>query len=156
MIMDNFTEFCDATSVAAIAGTALLGDVIDLTTARDVGGSKLFFVMTVDTAIITGGTAGTIQFQLVSDAQAAIAVDGSATVHWTSKSFVTDDAALNDLDAGDIICQIELPIEADGTVYERYLGVIATIGTTTVTAGKVNAFLTKDPMVHKSYANASN
>ena len=28
--------------------------------------------------------------------------------------------------------------------YERYLGVLCTTGTTTTTAGKINAFLTKD------------
>ena len=50
--------------------------------------------------IITGGAAGTITFQLVSDSTDTIATDGSQTVHFRSKAFVTDDAALNDLDAG--------------------------------------------------------
>jgi hypothetical protein len=76
MIMDERTEFADATSsVAAVAGTALIGDVIDLgTVARDIGsGQQVFLVITVDTEIITAGAAGTIKFQLASDAQAAIA-----------------------------------------------------------------------------------
>lgn len=156
MIIDNFAEFADATSVAAGTGTALIGDVYDLSATPGIGDSDIYLIMSVDTSIITGGSAGTIQFFLASDAQAAIATDGSATIHWTSKSFVTDDDALNDLDAGDIICQVKLPIAAEGTTYERYLGILATIGTTTVTAGKINAFLTKDPRIVKGYANATN
>jgi hypothetical protein len=38
---------------------------------------------------------------------------------------------------------IALPLE--GKSYERYLGILAVIGTTTVTAGAINAFLTADP-----------
>lgn len=145
MILDSRNEFADAASVAASAGTALIGNVMDLgSTSQDIGnGEPLYLVIQTDTEIITGGTAGTIQFSLASDAQAAIAVDGSATVHYTGPSLVTDDAAANSaaLNAGGVIACVALP---HGT-YERYLGVLCTVGTTTVTAGKVNAFLTKDP-----------
>lgn len=159
MILDERLEFADAASVAAAAGTALIGDVIDLgATARDVGmGQQLYFVITVDTEIITGGTAGTIKFQLASDAQAAIATDGSATVHYDSGTFVTDDSAANSvqMNAGEIVCAVPLPLQ--GAVYERYLGVLATIATTTVTAGKINAFLTLDPPRGKKiYAEGAN
>jgi subtilisin family serine protease len=149
MIMDSRNEFCDATSVAAAAGTALVGNVIDLgENVYDIGVSTpLYLVMTVDTDVITAGAAGTISFKLASDAQAAIAVDGSATVHFATGNFVTDDAALNDLDAGDVICQVQLP---QGQ-YERYLGVLCTVGTTTVTAGKINAFLTPVAPVRHAY-----
>lgn len=146
MIMDELLEFADATSVAAGAGTALIGDVIDMTVVRDIGNGKpVYLIITVDTEIITGGSAGTIQFQLASDAQAAIATDGTATVHWASKLFVTDDAAANDaqMNAGGVIACLALP--AEGATYERYLGILAVIATTTVTAGKINAFLTLDP-----------
>ena len=154
MILDKFNEFADATSVAAGAGTALIGNVIDLGVAsRDIGnGEPLYLVIQTDTEVITGGSAGTIQFTLASDAQAAIATDGSATVHYTSASLVTDDAAANSaaLNAGGVIAAVALP---QGT-YERYLGILATIGTTTVTAGKINAFLTKDVASWKAYADA--
>jgi hypothetical protein len=144
MILDERNEFADAVSVAGSAGTALIGDVIDLgATSSDIGnGQPLYLVIQTDTEIITGGSAGTIQFQLASDAAAAIATDGSATVHYTSASLVTDDAAANSaaLNAGGVIAAVALP---NGT-YERYLGILATIGTTTVTAGKINAFLTTD------------
>ena len=144
MILDEKLEFADATSVAASAGTALIGDVIDLgSTSNYLGtGEPLYLVIQTDTEIITAGAAGTIHFFLASDAQAAIATDGSATVHLSSASLVTDDAAANSaaLNAGGTILMAALPM---GT-YERYLGILCTTGTTTTTAGKINAFLTKD------------
>ena len=149
MILDSRNEFADATSVAAVASTALIGNVVDLGTdgINDVDG--LYLVINVDTEIITGGVAGTIQFQLASDAQAAIAIDASATVHLSSPILVTDDAAANSaaLNAGGTILVAELP---KGT-YERYLGILCTIGTTTVTDGKINAFLTMDPPSWKAF-----
>lgn len=147
MIMDERNEFADAVSVAAAAGTALIGDVIPLgSVARDMGqGQPLWLVITCDTEIITGGSAGTVEFQLVSDAQAAIATDGTATVHLSSGPFVTDDSAANDtqMNAGEIIFAAPLPVE--GNVYEAFLGILAVTATTTTTAGKINAFLTLDP-----------
>jgi len=158
MIMDERNEFADATSVAAAAGTALIGDVIDLgTVARDIGnGQPMYLVITTDTEIITGGSAGTLQFILASDAQAAIATDGTATVHWASQAFVTDDAAVNavQFNAGGVIACIALPLQ--GPVYERFLGILAVTATTTTTAGKINAFLTPDPIGWKAYAEGAN
>lgn len=146
MIMDERTEFADNVSVAASAGTALIGDVIDLGVGGlDVGlGETIYLVIqTGATEIITGGTAGTVRFQLASDAAAAIATDGSATVHFDTGALVTDDAAVNDarLNAGGVIAMVALPVGG----YERYLGVLCTTATTTTTAGTINAFLTKDP-----------
>ena len=154
MILDERTEFADAVSVAAAAGTALIGDVINLEKARNIGnGQPLYLVISVDTEIITAGAAGSIEFLLVSDAQAAIATDGTATVHFRSRAFVTDDAAANDaeLNAGGVPVCVAIPLE--GKVYERYLGILATIATTTVTAGKINAFLTFNPKAWKALDN---
>jgi hypothetical protein len=155
MIMDERLEFADNVSVAASAGTALIGDVIDLgATTQDVGnGEPLFLVIkTGATEIITGGSAGTVKFQLASDAQAAIATDGSATVHFDTGTIVTDDAAANSalLNAGATIAMVALPL---GT-YERYLGILCTTATTTTTAGTIDAFLTKDPSKWIATANA--
>lgn len=157
MILDARNEFADAVSVAADAGTAVIGNQIDMqalgATAAGTGyqmdignGRPVYLVITTDTEIITGGEAGTIKFQLVSDSTAALATDGSSTVHFDTGTLVTDDAAANDnrLNAGGVICCVALPLE--GAVYERYLGILAIIATTTVTAGKINAFLTLDPI----------
>lgn len=146
MILDERNEFADATSVAAAAGTALIGDVIDLQmTGLDLGVSadpNVWFVITVDTEITTAAGAGTVKFQLVSDAQAAIATDGSATVHFDTGTIATNVAASNDarLNAGGLICAIRLPVGS----YERYLGVLCVTATTTTNAGKINAFIAKD------------
>ena len=154
MILDELLEFADAAAVAGSAGTALLGDVIDLETAglNPGCGEPIYCVMSVDTEVITGGDAGTIQYSLVSDAQAAIAVNGTATVHFNTESIVTDgtDANGEKCKATAIIAAFCLPSGS----YERYLGVLVTIGTTAVTAGKVNAFLTKDVAAWKAYADA--
>jgi len=158
MILDTYTEFCSAESVAAAASVALVGDVIDLSASGvDPGqaGKPLYVVIACTTAIITAGTAGTIAFALASDAQAAIAVDGTATQHFASPDYVTDDAALNDLNIGSLIAMFALPM-AGFAVYERYLGILVTVGTTECTAGAIDAFLTPDPAAWKAYADASN
>jgi hypothetical protein len=158
MILDESLEFADATSVAAAAGTALIGDVIDLgAAARDIGtGETLYLVITTAVEIITGGAAGTIKFQLASDADAAIATNGSATVHYDTGTFVTDgtDANAAQLKAGAVICAIALPME--GVAYERYLGILCVTATTTTTAGAINAFLTRDVRKWRAYAEGDN
>jgi len=157
-ILDSNLEFADAVSVAAGAGTALIGDVIDLSAVqRDIGnGDPMYFVINVSTEIITGGSAGTIIFTLASDAVAGIATDGSATIHYQSHDFITDDVAANspELNVGGYPVVIALPLQ--GVPYERFLGVLCTVATNTVTAGAINAFLTMDPIGWKPYPDGSN
>jgi hypothetical protein len=142
MILDELLEFCDATSVAASAGTALVGDVVDLgTTVKDFGtGAHMWMVINVDTSIVTGGSAGTVQFYVVSDALATLGsgVVANCTTHAVSASIATGSTAAGLAVAGAYPLVVALP---HGT-YERYLGVLVTTGTTTTTAGKINAFLT--------------
>ena len=158
MIIDTLNQFTANASVAAAASTALVGDVIDLgATPQDLGNGKPMYLVIIggDTAIITGGAAGTIQFELASDAQAAIATDGTASTHLKTGEFVTDDAALNAINIGTNVFMGALPTGA-GVAYERYLGVLVTTGTTTTTAGSINAFLTTDPSYWKAYADGAN
>jgi hypothetical protein len=151
MYMDERNEFCDATALnTGAAGSYLLGDVIDLdpatispNTTQDIGGSELFLVIQVDTAPTSGGAA-TAAFSLASDAQAAIAVDGSQTEHFRTKAYT-----IAEMTAGAILACVKLP---QGN-YERYLGVVQTTATAAFTAGKVNAFLTADPAKWKPYAD---
>ncbi len=162
MILDERLELADAISVAGGAGTALIGDVID---RRFLGNDNssidadesapLYLVIQTDMEIITGGSAGTIRFQLVSDAQAAIATDGSASIHFDTGPLVTDDAAANSpqLNVGGLIACFLLPPFGRG--FERYLGLLCVIGTTTVTAGKINAFLTTNPSNYRAYARGA-
>lgn len=142
MILDERNEFADATALSTAAtGLALVGDVIDLGTdgVNDVEG--MYLVVTVDTAVTSGGAA-TVEFQLASDAQAAIAVDGSATVH--AKSAAIPKATLV---AGYQAFVVALPKGQ----YERYLGILQNVGTAALTAGKINAFLTNAPATWKSF-----
>lgn len=154
MIMDERLEFIDAngSTPGAIntggAGTYLLFDVIDLEVARDIGaGEPLWLVITVDTSLASA--TGTIQFILASDAQAAIATNGTATVHITTGTFLQAAAT-----AGTVL--FAGPIPSEGAVYERYLGILQVTGTAAFTAGKINAFLTHDVGKWKAYADATN
>jgi len=149
MILCERLEFCDATALnTGAAGVYLLGDQIDLTLARDVGaGEAIWCVISVDTLPVSA--TGTASFSLVSDAQAAIAIDGSATVHFTTTARLA--AAMP---AGTVLAAVALPIE--GAVYERYLGILQTTAIAAFSAGKINAFLTHDVAKWKAYADATN
>jgi len=150
MILDERTEFADATSVGTPNNTTVnVGDVIDLEVARDIGNSdQLWLVIQVSTAITSGGAAK-CRFKLVSDAGATPAVDGTATEHAT-----TDDIAVATLVAG---YTLRIPVPAESPAYERYLGVqVQETAAQALTAGAINAFLTLNPSNWKSYADANN
>ena len=149
MIIDSTLEMCDAVQITFTANTTtLIGSQIDTSVVRDIGqGRPAYLVITVDTAFAGGNG---IQFRVVSDNAAAIAVDGTESRHYTSEEFVAAD-----LTAGKTIV-IPLP---SGTAepYERYLGLSHTNGITTAfTAGKINAFLTLDPFGWTALADATN
>lgn len=157
MILDSTCEFCDAVSVVGTAGaTTLIGSQIDTSIIRDVGaGRPVYLVVNVDTAIVTAGVAGTFGLQLVSDDTAAIATNGTATVHIRTPNYVTDDVPT--IPAGStLLCQA-LPsgLYRDND-YERYLGILLTVNTANTTAGKINAFLTLDPTGWTPYVDAVN
>jgi hypothetical protein len=161
MILDERLEFADNVDVSASAGTALIGDVIDLEVARDVGGGQpvYLFIRTGATEIITGGSAGTLQFKFVSDSVAGIATNGDATEHILTDTLVTDDSAANatEFGVGGTIYFGAIP--GEGPPYERYIGILAVTATTTTTAGTVNAGLTFDPSsssTNKAFADATN
>lgn len=147
MIMDNRAEFADATALdTAGTGLVLVGDVMDLSVARNVGNGKpLYCVIQIDTAVTSAGAA-TCGFVLASDAQAAIAVDGTASVHGQ-----TPLVAKASLIAGYTFI---IAVPPEGSVaYERYLGILQNVGVAALTAGKVNAFLTTDISQWKAYSD---
>lgn len=146
MILDERTEFCDATALnTGAAGSYLIGDVLDTSIARDLGGDKaLYLVVTVDTAATSGGSA-TLQVNLVTDDNASLS---SPTTVVSSAA-----VAVASLTAGKTVMAVQLPME--GTAYERYLGIQQVTGTAAFTAGKVNAFLTTDVARWKAYDSPS-
>lgn len=132
MILDERTEFSDAAAVTASA----ISDVIDLGAGdKPIGAvDGLHLVIQCDTAATAAGAA-TVQFSLESDSTADLAT--SATVHWQSAAI-----GKATLVAGYTVAVVPLP---KGHNYERYLGVRYTVATGPLTAGKFNAFLTRDP-----------
>lgn len=149
MILDELLEFCDATALnTGGAASYLIGDQIDLKTAGlDIGaGEPIWLVITVDTPVDSASDNTVQQFHLVSDDSASIATNGTATYHISTKAF-----AQTEVDAaGDVIFAGPIP----AGVYERYLGILHTTSTAAATAGKINAFLTKDAARWKAYADA--
>ena len=151
MIIDTRTTLADGEDLnTGAAGTYLIGDQIDLTDARDIGNGSdhLYFVALVDTTVTSAGSA-TLQLKLVSDAQVAIATDGSATEH-----IVTDAFAVADLNAGTRVFVGRVPLE--GQEYERYLGLLQVTGVAAFTAGAVDAFFTSQPDAWKAYPEGQN
>lgn len=150
MILDERNEFADAVSVAAAAGTALIGDVIDLGTDGVNSVDDLYAVINVDTEIATAAAAGTVQFFLVSDALVTLGggAVASCTLHSMTGAIATGATTVQPLlAAGKTLMQVALPRGQ----YERYLGVLCTTGTTTTTTGKINAFLTPTVVTQKSF-----
>lgn len=153
MILDERLEFADAVALNT-SGTSTYntGDSIDMGAGgRDAGqGQPIYFVVQVSTPVTSGGGA-TVQFSVVSDGSTTIATDGNQTIH-----FLSDAIAKADLTAGATFI-FPLPIGYDDAVaYERYLAFQIVVGTSALTAGAVNAFLTIDPYGWKSYADATN
>lgn len=150
MILDKLNTFAAALAInTGGAGTYFLGDVIDLQAQqiRDIGnGRQVYWVTTIDTSLASA--TGTFNLQLVSDAQAAIAVDGSATVHDQIGAKLA--AAVV---AGTKFVRV-VPLELP--TYERYLGILQITAVAAFTAGKINSFLTLDPIGWKPYPDASN
>lgn len=148
MLIDTLTEFCDSVSAAAAAGTALLGNQIDLGAAaiNPGRGQVIYLVINVEVAFASGGSA-TVDFQLASDAAAAIATNGSATVHFSTGAIPVADL---------VVGYRQIVALPQGINYERYLGLLCTTAIATTTAGTISAFLTLDPQNYHAYPDAVN
>ena len=152
MYLDERSEFADDVTIPTPIARALLGDVIDLGGAAlnpvvpgDVGQGKtpMYLVVQITTAVTSAGAA-TVAFELSSDAQAAIAVDGTATIHYSTAAIPKATLVV-----GYVAATVALPMQTPA--YERYLGIIANVAAAALTAGKANAFLTLDPAKWSAY-----
>ena len=153
MWIDERAEFCDATAISpAQDSTALLGDVMDLTSNRDIGqGHAIYLVIQVTTAF-AGGTS--YKFVLASDSSATIAVDGTETRHWESDTF-TQAQMTAGMTFGFALPFGDTARGEDTAGYERFLGILLTdVGSST--SGAINAFLTPDPYGWTTYPDANN
>ncbi len=157
MILDARAEFCDAVALnTGAAGTYLVGDQIDLMIAGQkltpgpIGATDvLYLVITVDTGIKVASSTGTVTFQLASDDTASISTS-TATIHAQTPAFATSTTSdAGALKPGAVLAVMEIPPAFN---YERYLGILQITGSTAVSAGKINAFLVKDPAQWAAYA----
>lgn len=144
MILDAFNEFSDAQAVTA---TAISTNVIDLysdNTLRDIGtGEEVYLVFSIPTTFTAAGAA-TLTAALVSDSTANLAT--SPTTHVT---------LLNAVPVASLVAGTQYSVRLPAGDYERYLGVQYTVATGPMTAGAIDAFLSKDVQRWRSYANAS-
>lgn len=149
MILDERSEIADATALStAGTGRAIIGDVIDLgATPPDLGAGEPVEITIEITTAVTSAGAATVTFEVVSDAQAALATDGSATLHLASA-----DIAKATLVAGYQVMVARLPA---GT-YERYLGVLQNVSTAALTAGAANINISMNVPRIKAYPDAAN
>lgn len=149
MIIDKNMTLAEAVSAAAAAGTALVGDVMDLDTAgRHIGPDlPLFLVIQVTTAFASGGSAE-VEFVLASDAAAAIDTGGAATEHVSSGQIPFATLAANKA--------VILQMPGGVVEAERYMGLLVKTSGATTTAGSINAFFTTDAQAWKAFADAVN
>jgi hypothetical protein len=148
MILDERNEFADATALDT-SGTGLknVGDQIPLSVARNVGSVPRPIYLVIEVVVAAAGASGGVTFSLVSDTSNPPLVDGTATVHWTSKSFTAAQ-----LTADTVIAVVPLPGAPPN--YETILGLQQNASGSAISAGTINAFLTATPKQWKAYPDA--
>jgi len=149
MILDSNLKMVDGVDVSASTGTALVGDVIDLSSnaVNPARGEPLYLIITVTTGFTTGSTSEA-QFKLASDASASIATNGTATEHVITPAYDT-----GDLPAGTRLVY-SVPQAQD---FERYLGLLVVTSSAATTAGTITAEITAyAPQDWHSYPDAVN
>lgn len=131
MIFDNQNLF---DYQAAITSTRNSTNVIDLIkTAQNIGvGNELYVDLTVVEAFTAGGSA-TLQIAVVTDDNAAL----------SSPTTLQDQPAV--IPVASLVLGLRMPIRVHPAAFERYLGLVYTVATGPMTAGKVTAGLVLSP-----------
>jgi hypothetical protein len=146
MILDDRLEFADALNVFAAAGTAVVGDQIDLRQTSLLAGTELldtlYLVVQVTTAFV--GATATVDFRLTSADNGAITTN--PTDHWTSGA----------IPVASLVVGARWIIPLPRAAYRRFLGIRVVTATATTTAGAIDAFLTNDVQNWRAYADAVN
>ena len=149
MISDKLNTFAEDTAVAHAAGTFVLGDVIDLGTAKpDLGNGEPIFVVGIVKDDIEAAGAGTLAFKLTSAADDALT--SGPVDHYIGPTLTTAAAAPAGQKAGDILFAFRLP----SGEYKQFLGIRATVATQAISDGKVDIFMTHDISAWKAYPSA--
>jgi len=151
MWIDENLEFADAASVGTPNNTTVnVGDDVDSgAVVRDLGAGEPLYLVVQVTTLITSGGAATVRFKLASDAAAPAQVDGTQTEHITS-----DSIAVALLVVG---YTLVMALPSNSPDYERFLSFqVEEDAGQALTAGNVNAFLTRDARAYRAHADAAN
>lgn len=135
MYIDKHLEIADNVSIAATAGSAVVGVGVPHEYAgfEPNSGRNLFVVITVSVPVV--GVGASVQFRIVSDAATPVHVSTS-TQH--AETGAIPIAALNA--AGRVI----IPLPEGPAAYEGFIGLVVVTSGATTTAGSINAFITMD------------
>lgn len=166
MIIDNELLFADGTWAPTATGDNFSPNVLDCgpltlgagtgggsNLGRDLGqGEAMWLVVTVIQTVTSGGAA-TVEFRLVSAANAAL----STTPITIITSGLIPKATLVQASSGvaGYTFMAPLPSFPVGTSgYQRFLGVNANIGTAVLTAGKFHATILHDKQKNQKYVSS--
>jgi hypothetical protein len=166
MILDALLQFDNAVSLAIAAGTQPSTNVIDLGItsgiptsangggARDIGigdDPAMKLLVQVSTTFTSGG-AGTLSVTLQG------AVDNGAGAPAAFSSWYTSPVfALATLVAGGRLMDMDMPRPPDGIAVPRFLRLLYTVATATMTAGNVSSFIVidRDDQMYNGTSNAT-
>ena len=143
MIIDSRNEFAHGVALSASTGTRQIGDVVDLGSPRNMGNGQPLYLVVVVTTAVTGGS---VEIVAATDDGSTLATNGDASEH---ASTGVQPAA--NMPAG---AKFVIPLGTGTVEYERYLGLLQKTSGSSVTAGKIDAFLTLDPTGWKAYPDA--
>jgi hypothetical protein len=152
MILDAFLQFDNAVSLAIAAGTQASTNVIDLHMAgipvlanlqgaRDIGigdDPALKLLVQVSTTFTSGG-AGTLSVALQGATDNGSGAPAAYSTWWVSPVY-----ALATLVAGGRLMDMDMPRPPDGVAIPRFLRLLYTVATATMTAGNVSAYIVLD------------
>ena len=166
MILDALLQFDSAVSLAIAAGTQASTNVIDLGItsgiptsangggARDIGiGDDPAMKLLVQvTTTFTSGGAGTLAAALQGAIDNGSGAPAAFSTWWTSPTF-----ALATLVAGERLMDMDMPRPPAGIAIPRYLRLLYTVATATMTAGAVSSYivLDRDDVIYQGTNNAT-
>lgn len=153
MILDALLQFSSAQNLAQVVGTYASTNEIDLGInsgipssaagggARDIGigdDPAMKLLVQVITTFTSGG-AGTLAVALQGAVDNGAGAPAAYSTWWSSPAY-----ALAALNAGSRLLDMDMPRPPDGIAIPRYLRLLYTIGTATMTAGTVSSFIVLD------------
>lgn len=157
MILDALLQFDNAVSLAIAAGTQASTNTIDFGIgtstnpaipsnangggARDmgIGDDPAMKLMVQVSTTFTSGGAGTLSVALQGASDNGAGAPGAFTTWWISPAY-----ALATLNAGSRLLDMDMPRPPDGIAVPRFIRLLYTVATATMTAGNVSAYLVLD------------